>query len=97
MCCPGQSRWLPRLAICCLQGDWGTQFGMLIQNMQDQGGLDHVGNNSISDLLILYRCARCSLLGGNLKRASRVKRCVSAACAPKCDTWHGIQYSRFGS
>ncbi len=44
-----------------MQGDWGTQFGMLVQNMQDQGGLDHVGNNSISDLLALYRRAsRCS-------------------------------------
>ncbi len=42
-----------------MQGDWGTQFGMLVQNMQDQGGLDHVGNNSISDLLALYRRASC--------------------------------------
>ena len=44
------------LTVCDVwQGDWGTQFGMLVQNMQDQGGLDHVGNNSISDLLTLYR------------------------------------------
>lgn len=40
----------------CLQGDWGTQFGMLITNMQDNGGLGSVGDNSISDLLKLYRC-----------------------------------------
>lgn len=39
-----------------VQGDWGTQFGMLITNMQESGGLDRVGDNSISDLLQLYRC-----------------------------------------
>ena len=29
---------------------------MLITNMQESGGLDRVGDNSISDLLKLYRC-----------------------------------------
>ena len=47
----------PYATSCRLQGDWGTQFGMLIQNMQDQGGLDHVGKNNISDLHNLYRYA----------------------------------------
>ncbi len=41
-----------------MQGDWGTQFGMLIQNMQDQGSLVDVGKNSISDLHNLYRYAQ---------------------------------------
>ena len=43
-----------------LQGDWGTQFGMLITNMEEKGGLDRVGDNSISDLLKLYRYLPCA-------------------------------------
>ena len=41
------------------QGDWGTQFGMLTQHMSElrPGGLAEVGQEDISDLLQLYKCA----------------------------------------
>ncbi len=42
-----------------LQGDWGTQFGMLIQHMAElsPGGLADIGEEDISDLLLLYKWA----------------------------------------
>ena len=41
------------------QGDWGTQFGMLIQYMSEMrpGGLDTVEEEDISDMQALYKCA----------------------------------------
>lgn len=46
-----------------VQGDWGTQFGMLIQHMSElrPGGLADVGEEDISDLLILYKCVLLKL------------------------------------
>jgi arginyl-tRNA synthetase len=39
-------------------GDWGTQFGMLIQHMAElrPGGLDATGDEDVADLMALYRC-----------------------------------------
>jgi len=46
-------------------GDWGTQFGMLIQHMaEQQGGVEwgdkeaHQGEQAVSDLMALYRAAK---------------------------------------
>ena len=41
-------------------GDWGTQFGMLIQHMAEStpGGLDSVGDADVSDLQALYKAAK---------------------------------------
>jgi tRNA synthetases class I (R) len=39
-------------------GDWGTQFGMLIQFMRErEGGLDADADAGVSDLMALYKCA----------------------------------------
>lgn len=39
-------------------GDWGTQFGMLIQFMRErEGGLEADGTEAVSDLMALYKCA----------------------------------------
>lgn len=39
-------------------GDWGTQFGMLIQFMRErEGGLEADGAEAVSDLMALYKCA----------------------------------------
>ena len=39
-------------------GDWGTQFGMLIQFMRErEGGLEADGAEAVSDLMGLYRYA----------------------------------------
>jgi arginyl-tRNA synthetase len=39
-------------------GDWGTQFGMLIQFMQErEGGLDADVATGVSDLMALYKYA----------------------------------------
>ena len=43
------------------QGDWGTQFGMLIQHLEEtrDGGLDGLkGDEAISDLQALYKAAK---------------------------------------
>lgn len=38
-------------------GDWGTQFGMLIQFMRErEGGLEADGSEAVSDLMALYKC-----------------------------------------
>ncbi|GBF91032.1 hypothetical protein Rsub_03887 [Raphidocelis subcapitata] len=41
-------------------GDWGTQFGMLIQHMGEvtPGGLDAAGDQDVSDLMALYRASK---------------------------------------
>jgi arginyl-tRNA synthetase len=41
-------------------GDWGTQFGMLIQHMKEtsSGGDDDNDSDSVSDLMALYRAAK---------------------------------------
>ncbi len=41
-------------------GDWGTQFGMLIQHMTEStpGGLERVGDAGVSDLQALYKAAK---------------------------------------
>jgi arginyl-tRNA synthetase len=41
-------------------GDWGTQFGMLIQYMREEadGGLAGASGRDGGDLMALYRCAR---------------------------------------
>ncbi|KAI8475928.1 MAG: tRNA synthetases class I (R)-domain-containing protein [Monoraphidium minutum] len=41
-------------------GDWGTQFGMLIQHMAElrPGGLDEAGDEDVSDLMALYRASK---------------------------------------
>ena len=41
-------------------GDWGTQFGMLIQHMAEThaGGLDAVGDADVGDLQVLYKAAK---------------------------------------
>lgn len=38
-------------------GDWGTQFGMLIQHMKEREDSDH-DSDSVSDLMALYRAAK---------------------------------------
>ena len=39
-------------------GDWGTQFGMLIQFMRErEGGLDADESTGVSDLMALYKYA----------------------------------------
>ncbi len=41
-------------------GDWGTQFGMLIQHMAETtpGGLDAAGAQDVGDLMALYRASK---------------------------------------
>ncbi|KDD75315.1 class I (R) tRNA synthetase [Helicosporidium sp. ATCC 50920] len=40
-------------------GDWGTQFGMLIQYMSESsGGLEAAGKDDVSDLQVLYRASK---------------------------------------
>jgi hypothetical protein len=45
-------------------GDWGTQFGMLIQYMAEEpGGLEASSSQAVSDLQVLYRCALLGMRG----------------------------------
>ncbi len=39
-------------------GDWGTQFGMLIEYMLESGATPHIGNYRVSDLNTLYQDAK---------------------------------------
>lgn len=39
-----------------MQGDWGTQFGMLIQHMAERPGGMGKGEEDIGALLELYKC-----------------------------------------
>ena len=43
-----------------MQGDWGTQFGMLIQHISEthEGGLEAIGSADVSDLEVLYKASK---------------------------------------
>lgn len=43
-----------------MQGDWGTQFGMLIQNIAETrpGGLQGTTTEDVSDLQALYKASK---------------------------------------
>lgn len=43
-----------------MQGDWGTQFGMLIQHIEEsrEGGLAGTTTEEVADLQALYRAAK---------------------------------------
>lgn len=70
-----------------MQGDWGTQFGMLTQHMSElrPGGLADVGQEDISDLLVLYKCAhrKTSHQGSVLLKAHHHHH--------RCHTSNGLQ------
>ena len=46
--------------LCCVQGDWGTQFGMLIQHIAETrpGGLEGTTTEDVSDLQALYKASK---------------------------------------
>lgn len=51
-------QWLSESVLgCSLQGDWGTQFGMLIQHIDEsrEGGLAGTSVEEVSDLQKLYK------------------------------------------
>ena len=43
-----------------VQGDWGTQFGMLIQQIAEtrEGGLEAISDADVSDLEVLYKASK---------------------------------------
>jgi arginyl-tRNA synthetase len=46
--------------LACLQGDWGTQFGMLIQHIAETraGGLEGTTTEEVADLQKLYKASK---------------------------------------
>src|SRR5436309_1073510 len=57
-------------------GDWGTQFGMLIEHLLDEGWSDEA-DHAIADLDALYRAARARF-DGDATFADRARRRVVA-------------------
>ncbi len=57
-------------------GDWGTQFGMLIEHLTDLGGLA-AGEQTISDLTEFYRAARVKFDGDDEFRTRSRLRVVA--------------------
>ena len=80
-------------------GDWGTQFGMLIQHINELNqGNGASGEESVSDLMELYRCVQlefnlklllCNSLAANVKCAMGLK---FAVLKPR-SFWAGLFWS----
>src|SRR5947209_1240364 len=72
-------------------GDWGTQFGMLIEHLVDEGW-DRSADHSISDLNALYREANARFNSDSEFAERARKRVVSlqGGDTETLDLWHQL-------